>query len=332
MQQQPNKKHASKKVLISTLIICVIILVLAMNYTFISDTILAIGYEPTPEMQDIIDSDNLTSAGNHIAMATQPQLQESADFNEACPNSNENASILGCFGDNQIYIHNVTDDGLAGILEATFAHELLHAVWARMLPWERASLEESISQVYQSNQDLHKHMELYADDSFYDELHSVIGSQISCDDMPDNLCSHYKKYFNDQTKIVAYYTNYSDKFNELAERAKELEKQIEEYRVQIEKLQENYDKEGATLSDDINTFNARAKNGYFKTTSEFEAAHSALVSRQTALNKEYETLSNAVISANKLIEEYNANIARSNELQRAIDSKAEQPGQSGINN
>ena len=325
-----NKKRSFLKVFMAVALICAVAVAVVVNYTFIADSILAIGYEPSAELQSIINAVQLTDAGSHIAMATRPQLQDSADFNEACPNSNENASILGCYGENKVFIYNVTNDELDGIHEATFAHELLHAVWDRMAPWDRTALEKSIDQVYSENSGLREHMQLYDDNSKYDELHSVIGSQISCEKMPSDLCRHYQKYFQSQDKVARYYEKYSQKFAALSERAELLERQIEEYRTKIQKLQEEYDQKGATLSGDINIFNARARTGYFKTVDEFEKAHSAIMARRTALEADYNSLVETINSANQLIEEYNTNITRSNELQRSIDSKAAQPQPSTV--
>jgi hypothetical protein len=328
------KTEKPKSSRIAKLIASVIILGLVafaasqIDYGAIRDNLTAIGYEMSPEMSELANDIELTRAGERILMATRPELQEAADFNQSCNSTDVEAATLGCYNNNHIYIYNVMRSELRGIRQVTLVHELLHAVWARMNDSERSALYNSLKSVYDANEDVRSHLEIYSADDFYDELHSTVGSQIHPDNLPEALRNHYAKYLANQSKVAEYYDGYNSIFKAATERMEVLKAEIDTHRETIQRLKEEYTNENFNLTNDVNDFNARAKNGSFTSLEQFNSERQSLVQRQTDLRTKYQELQNLVTETNGLISEYNSNIARKTELYQSINSNIEQPNSS----
>lgn len=313
--------------LISLIVIfvCIIIAATQINYSAIVDNISSIGYEMSPELADIVDDIKLTRDGERILMATRPELQEAEEFNQNCVSGDSESATLGCYSNNRIFIYNIVRSELEGIRQVTLAHELLHAVWARMTDSERRELHDSLDSIYQTEESIREHMKLYSPDGYYDELHSTIGSQISPDKLSEPLRNHYAKYFTNQSKLAEFYDGYNAQFKVASDRIKELEKEIAERKDAVIKKQEEYMLNNSILSNDINDFNARARNGSFESVEQFHQEREALIQRQSVQRAAYQEIMNYISDTNALVNEYNNNIARKTSLYKSIDSKIDQP-------
>ena len=85
---------------------------------------------PPAGISQLADQLALTETGRRIFFATRPQVEAARDFEEHCPFEAE--VVLGCYDRGRIYVYDVTDERLAGTVESTTAHELLHAVYDRL--------------------------------------------------------------------------------------------------------------------------------------------------------------------------------------------------------
>ena len=79
------------------------------------------------------------------------------------------------------------------------------------------------------------------------------------------------------------------------------------------------------ISNDINDFNARARNGSFESVEQFHQEREALIQRQSVQRVAYQEIMNYISDTNALVNEYNNNIARKTSLYKSIDSKIDQP-------
>jgi hypothetical protein len=296
-----------------------------IDYTAISDNLSSIGFELSPEMQTLVDDLQLTDEGRRILMATRPELQDADDFNQNCVNLDTSSSILGCYSNGSIFIYNISRKELSGIRQVTLAHELLHAVWQRMGRSERSALEASLKSVYDSNAEVHDHLDLYDSSDMYDELHSTIGSQVSAEVMPEDLRLHYQKYFTNQKVLADFYDGYYSVFRQTDERLKTLEADIATHRETLNTMEQNYTLQNAQLTNDINDFNSRARNGGFATLTEFYNERERLLARKTEQQEEYQNIMNYTREANALINEYNSLVVRKNDLYKSIDSNVTAP-------
>lgn len=320
-----NKSRRHLFLVIPLIILTLCGFVLFFNFQIISDYLVGAHFSPSAELSDIIADINLTDTGSRILNASLPELQDASSFNDSCSTKEQESSILGCYSARRVFVYDIDNVELIGIKQSVLAHELLHAVWDRLSFSKRQALEPALENAYLAHKDtLFKHMQNYEVDAYYDELHSVIGTQITSSDLPNSLRAHYDQIFRNQAQIVIYYEQYSAKFTALSARAATLATQIEHSRTQIDSQSAAYQAAATALDQDIINFNARANRGAFDATT-FRSERAALLLRQSALEKQYQELNTLISETNQLIAEYNNNITRVNALYSSIDSKISAP-------
>ena len=291
--QKPKKSHIKRLLITLLLLVIGAAIVFLSDFYLIADTIAGFSYKPSSEMAAVTEHLSLTGKGERILKASRAELQNADNFNINCPSDAEGTSVLGCYYDWRIYIYDIN-------------YNLI----------QKLNLYEIVDQ-----RQYWKTQKTYSDDYFVDELHSIIGTQIEPSALPLKLRDHYSQIFKDHAQIVAYYNRYNDKFVSLRKELAEIGEKIDQMKKEIETKTESYRQKTETLSKDIDAFNRNAANGYYSgNSSQFEYDRAQLIARQEALDKEYQDLTDLVDSTNKLVEQYNSNVARSSDLYGSINS------------
>ena len=331
MNKNPAKvrriHYAIRAICCFILAVCAFVAITQIDYSAIFDEFTAIGYEPSSELDELVADLRLTNKGMRIFKATRAELQEADAFNKNCSDGDGNYYVLGCYSNDHIYIYNIKHKELPGNRQSTLAHEILHAVWSRMSDRERDELKSSLDALYASNEDIAAHLKLYDEQSFYDELHSIAGTQVDRSQMSPVLAAHYAKYFENQSKVYAFFADYNNRFKAIRTRLEELEAIIAEKQASYEEFLEAYETDNAKLSQDIANYNERATSAtnYFKTKEEQEQAYAELTARQAEMQTRYNELLERITDLNKAINEYNANILRTKEYGEVMNSHAKKP-------
>lgn len=311
---------------VGAIAVSAVVALFVVDYGVIADRIKAIGYTPSVEMQTLIDEVELSGRGELVLMASQPTLMAQAEFNNACQSYAPEVSVLGCYTAERIYIYNIQNEEVNGIRQSTLAHETLHAVWYRMSNSEREKLTPWLDEIYAAKGEKWQvRLEKYPDESFYDELHAMAGTEIAVGELPEDLREHYARYFDDHEKVVSYYTAYSVKFEELQAQADKLYAEITANQERITAQTTNYNDGIEALNAAIEDFNRRAANGAFTSMAAFNAERAGLVSRQNTLQALHGEIQSLVTATNALIDEYNNNIARTQALVDSINSNTKTP-------
>lgn len=228
----------------------------------IADHFAAQRFSPSAEIIALTDSLDLTDAGRRIFLASHPTLDASQNFNAQCAgvDHDEGSHVLGCFVGGSIHLFNVTDPRVAGIVEVTAAHELLHAVFSRLSDDERTALSHELIDTFDelsaNDPGLAERMAVYdglSERGFANELHSVLGTEVRI--LPDNLEEHYAQWFEDRGLIVDYFDAYHAVFVELQARSAELQSIMEPLRADIETRSANYDAAVQQFNADAAEFN-----------------------------------------------------------------------------
>ncbi len=290
------------------------------------DYIKAFAYQPSTEMEGIVKNLDLTSRGERILKATNPTLDSRETFNEKCDSHKVEIYVLGCYltGDDMIHLYNVDTEELTGVKESTTAHELLHAVYNRLPFWEKSSLNAEMKKVYDSldaENDIKASLSLYNADDFYDELHSRLGTEMK--DLPDGLEKHYAAIFNDQDKIVEYYTSYSGTFKKLEQELRDVEDKLENLKTTIENEESRLKAAASDLNERIDDYNKRVSAGNYSSVSAARTEGNKLQSEVDKLNSDYDKLNDKITEYNKLIVEYNNSVIRTNQIFDSINSNSE---------
>lgn len=304
-------------------VLAVIGVAIIVNYEWICDYVKGIIYSPTSEMMAIRDKLNLTDKGEFLFNASRPVLSEREDFNEVCRYDNDNkTAVLGCYTDGNIYIYNIEDERLNGILELTTAHELLHANWARMSETERVELTRALTQVFDANQViLSEEIDAYDNDVKQEELYVRAGTEVM--NLPDELEEHYAKVFKDQDAVVEFYNNYIAVFKELKAEMEQLKKEIEVIDSEIAQMTSEYESGLKQYEADVVSFNNCANiEGCFKSQGEFDIERSRLLYNREDLENKYNKISEVIEKYNSLVEKYNDDVVKNNELNKKINSNS----------
>lgn len=319
--QQKTKRNYCGWVIL--LVLVAIATIIVLNRAWIYDWFRGVTYRPTAEMISIRDELNLTGRGEFLFNATQPELNEADAFNANCRQDESEVAVLGCYTAGNIYVYNITDVKLDGIRELTAAHELLHAVWARMGNAEKEDLKPILQQVYQNNLSVLKDdIETYADDERIEEIFVRAGTEIK--KLPDVLEKYYAEIFDDQDAVVDFYESYIAVFREIKMKMEGLASEIEVLRDSINVKMTEYENKVNQLEVDITRFNNCAETaGCFATEAEFYVQRSTLVARESEINLLNDEINNMIDDYNLKVDEYNADALESRKLQNMINSKAD---------
>lgn len=305
------------------LFLVMVAVVIVLNRVWIYDWFRGLTYRPTVEAVKIKSDLGLTGRGEFLFNATQPVLSDAGEFNTNCRQNEDEVAVLGCYTGGNIYIYNIVSDELQGIRELTAAHELLHAVWARMSGSEQRDLTESLTRVFEKNQDLlGPEIEPYDITEKQEELYVRAGTEVK--DLPEDLERHFAEIFRNQDRIVDFYESYITVFREMKAQMENLANEMESIKVEIDDKKVEYENVLADLKADIKKFNSCAEAaGCFGSEREFYRQRSALVTRQDELDALSDEINDLVNTYNMKVDEYNADVTESRKLQDMINSKAE---------
>ncbi len=322
----PKKSKASG--LLTTLITVIALLLLGFvvlnNKQQIIDQINYWNYKPSSTIASFAERSGMSSEGKFLFYASQPQLQDAAQFNKSCPNQGGGVAVLGCYNNQYIYIYNVTNSKLDGIREVTAAYEMLHAAYKRTQGSDLTKLNQLIELTYAQPDNTAKFKSTV--DYFAttepgerdNELFSLIATQDPSVD--PQLEAYYSRYFSNRQALVSLYAKYSSVFTAQENQTKAYADQLNSLINQINQETAAYTQQVTQLNADVADFNNRAKNNQFDSTSQFYAERSALVSRVDALTAMRDNINNQINQYNDLVKLYQNSALASNELYKSIDS------------
>lgn len=322
MPQQTMKRHYLGWIVLGVLV-TIVAVVAILNRVWIYDWFRGVTYRPAAEIVNIRNKLNLTGRGEFLFNAAQPELNDAAEFNVNCRQDESEVAVLGCYTVGNIYVYDITDAKLSGIRELTAAHELLHAVWARMSEDERRDLTLPLTQTFDKNQDLlGPELESYDISEKQEELYVRAGTEVK--NLPEALEKHFAEIFKDQDLIVSYYEGYIAVFREIKARMEKLTSEMETLKGEIDAKMAEYRSGVEALEVDISSFNACADTaGCFTSEWEFYRQRNELAAREDVLNILNDEINNLIDEYNAKVDEYNADVTESRKLQNMINSKAE---------
>ena len=280
-------------------------------------------YQPVGEMMQIRDSLGLTERGDFLFRASTPKLAESDEFNAICRTTqDEEIAVLGCYTDKSIYVYNIDSPELDGIKELTTAHELLHAVWARMDSDEREKLRSALQEAYNVDAEyLSEELQTYDVAQREEELFVRAGTEVT--NLPMELENIYGEIFKNQDAVVAFYDKYIAVFREMEAEMDTLKTEMDKIGADINNLSTEYEREIGQLNADITSFNVCAETaGCFESDGAFYTRRNELMTRQGQLNEMYDSISGLIEQYNEKVEKYNADVTKTNKLNQIMNSNS----------
>lgn len=172
-------------------------------------------YDPPREISTLADQTTMSLYGQRLFFVHKPELDDKQTFSDRCKGS-EQTIVLGCYRREEgIYILQVSDGRLAGAMEVTAAHEMLHAAYDRMSSSEKKRVNDMLveERTKLTNERVKTTLKGYEDrdaTSIYTEMHSIFGTELR--NISPELEEHYAIYFNDRSSVVAISEKYEQVF------------------------------------------------------------------------------------------------------------------------
>jgi hypothetical protein len=279
------------------------------------------GYTPPATISVLADRTTMNDGTRRLFYVYHPELDDAATFNAHCRENSEQTIVLGCYISLRgIYLFDVQDKRLDGVLEVTAAHETLHAAYDRLSASEKKRIDNLLNQAYVNINDerIRANVESYRQQGadVTNELHSILGTEVR--NLPAELEQYYGRYFTDRAKIVSYSEQYEQAFIERR-------KQIEAYDVQLSALEQQIDANEQRLdSQEANLEEQRRQLDALLAARQYEQYNAAV----PGFNAQVRAYNNLSAATQQLIDTYNATLTKYNAvvleergLYQAIDSR-----------
>lgn len=276
-------------------------------------------YTPPAEVVRLADATTMQGQGRDLFYISDPHVQDREAFNQTCTDAGEQSLVLGCYKSFKIYIYNVGDPRLAGVKEVTAAHEMLHAAYQRLPATEKAALNDQLRVQMNALRDerLQKLIQLYNEQEpgeLLNEMHSILGTEYP--NLSPELEAHYKRYFAERAKVVAYAQQYEGIFTASKERLAVLDEQLGALKVKIDANNAQLQRTQQELETQMAQMNATQQTD--------PAAYNQMV---PSYNVKVRQFNNLVVTTRQLVNQYNALVqernseaAAQNDLFNSLDS------------
>lgn len=235
------------------LVLAVLLGLIWWQHTEVQDWWRLRGYTPPAAVAQLAAEDTMNVYTRHLFYLNKPQLSTTVNaFRKVCP-ENLDTIVLGCYHPDQngIYIYAVQDQSLTGIQQVTAAHEVLHAVYARLSSSARKQLDTELQDYYEhglTDSNVKAEVALYQKtepNSVYDEMSCTFGTEIA--DLPAALNAYYAQFFTDRQKIVGYEQQYQAQVTSRRQQIASYDARLDSMKAQIDALEKTLDAQNSSL-------------------------------------------------------------------------------------
>jgi hypothetical protein len=278
-------------------------------------------YQPPAAITQLARDTTMNTSTERLFYVYHPELQTRERFNESCSGS-EQTIVLGCYVSRHgIYLFNVSDERLKGVIQVTAAHEVLHAAYERLGNDERRRVDAMTAAAFDKLTDTRvlETVEAYRkrDPNIVpNELHSILATEVVS--LPEDLEEYYKRYFNDRAAVVRYSQQYEQEFKGRQARVDAADARLRELKPLIENLESSLKTQVKSVNDDYERLQSLRRSNQIEAYNAGVAGYNAKVS---AYNNSVRKLQNLINEYNALVAERNALAVEENELIKAIDSR-----------
>lgn len=281
-------------------------------------------YTPSSQIIRVADVAQFTDKAEHLFFVNKPEVLSGQSFTRECPISAEKTVVLGCYkgGDNGIFLYEVSDVRLQGVVEVTAAHEMLHAAYERLSSKERNRVDGLLNQYFATGlQDdrLKKTIELYRETEpteLANEMHSIFATEVR--DLPAELEAYYGRYFTDRKALVTLTENYQAEFTDRRSQVAAYDTQLADIKRTIEALQVQLADEKRTLESKQTEMQSLRQSGNTVAYNAMVPSYNALVS---GYNARIESLRSQIASYNDTVEKRNALALEERQLTQALSAE-----------
>ncbi len=291
------------------------------NFQAISDYLRLRNYDPPNRIEELADKTTMRDDTRRVFYVNHPKLSDKAEFNQEC-RTTEQSIILGCYvAGRGIFLLDVQEPKLNGVIEVTAAHEVLHAHYERLSSSEREKVDRMTADFFENNvtnQRIIDTVENYRkkDPNIVpNELHSILATEVK--NLSPKLEEYYKQYFDDRIKIVGFSEQYEQAFLELERQAESIEARLNALKTQIDANRSQIDALSAELNQEKARLDSLLRNDqveeYNNSVDDFNrrvSSYNSLINQTRQLINQY----------NDLVAQQHSLVLQQQELNQAIDS------------
>lgn len=277
-------------------------------------------YQPSPAIAQIADDTAMIGHARDMFFVSNPKIEDAEAFNMHCSHTGEKSAVLGCYTGQRIYLYNVKDPRLDGVIEVTAAHEMLHAVYERLDQAQKARIDSMIEAELPlvTDERLKGLIELYArtePGQKLNEMHSILGTEYG--NLSSNLEEYYAQYFSDRSKVVALAQKYQGAFLASQARIADIEGRLAGLKKQIDTNTETLNKQ----KDEIDQQAAQLNEQRSSDPAEYNKAVPGYNAKVRSYNNLVVATRNLVAEYNQLVIEHNNEAITQNNLYHSLDSR-----------
>jgi hypothetical protein len=298
--------------------------------------------EPTShDIKKLADATTMTSEAQQVFYKQTPTIQPKSNFLKDChklDKLDEDQLLLGCYvSDGQsgkIVIESIPDARFKGMMELIAAHEMLHAAYRRLSQSERDALAPRLKKAAHRVTDRHlaKVLKKYEDtnsDRFVNELHSHLGTELN--DLGDaELEQHYRRYFVDRHRVVAFAQQSNAARNKLDDRGDQLKVEVDTLELNLKSAKQDLKAMQQNLADqrqNLDMLHAnviqlreqaeqtdRQDSNWLNAIAQFEQMKSRYNQQVQEYNVQIQQSQNQADQFNRQVDRYNQKVKAYNEI------------------
>lgn len=296
--------------------------VLWLNRWNIYDAMRLRGYQAPAQIAQLATDATMNNSTRRLFYVYHPELEDKSAFVQSCKSA-EKTIVLGCYVPSQgIYLSNITDPRLAGVLQVTAAHETLHAAYDRLSSSDKKNVNIMVNRAYQqvTDQRIKDTIDAYRKEGadVANELHSILGTEVR--NLPADLEAYYQRYFTNRLAIVTYSEAYEQAFTDR-------QQAVKNYDMQLQNLKEQLDKAEASLGSQESALKAqRTQLDILLSNKQYDAYNAGVPAYNASVNAyniSVRKVRSLIDGYNDIVNKRNAIVNEESELVKSIDSRPE---------
>lgn len=281
-------------------------------------------YTPPARVASLADQTTMTPYARRLFYVYHPELNDAASFNRNC-RVNHQSIVLGCTVNLRgIYLYNVTDSQLNGIMQVTAAYEMLHVGYSRLSVSERQHIDQLVAQEF--NKIKGSQPKLLAEEQSYlrtegqgavaNELHSMMGTEVA--QLPPELEQYYSRYFSNRQAIIALKNQYETAFTSRQQAVAQDDQQLNSWQQTIVANQANLKTQATAIDAERARLQSLADNNQAE---QYNAAVPSFNASVDAYNQLAQQTKALIDQYNQLLSQRNSLALEVNKLTQTISSQ-----------
>jgi Skp family chaperone for outer membrane proteins len=309
---------------IAALGVIIIVILGILNMQAVEDWLRLRNYSPPANIAALAKADTMTEKARRDFYVTHPQLiSGNSAFRQACPGF-EQTIVLGCYHsgyNSSIYIYNVSDKRLDGVVEVTAAHEMLHSAYDRLSSGDKQHINNLLNDFYSNG--LRDQRVLDTIDSYkktepndvMNEMHSIFGTEIKS--LPRELENYYSRYFSKRAAVADFADNYASEFSNRSDKIKEYERELAALKTTIDNQEVKLDSQLAQIQAERRRMDQLRASGQ---TSEYNSAVPGFNALVNDYNSGIGELKDDISRYNQLVAAHNTLAEELSGLYKSLDT------------